>query len=297
MAQESAARVTLIIGTHDRWEFLEEAVAGARAQTYPHLDVVISDDGSRAPELLTLLDRFEQDGLRVLRHPRGGLSRATNATVRAVESEFIMFHGDDDLIEPSYVAEAVAVARSDPRIGIVYCHADFIGTRQGPWELPDVDIAALLIDNQIFATSLLRRADWLQVGGYDERMTEGREDHDLVLKILGLGRMAHRLPATLFHYRQHDLPSLNEITGRSVEKRARAHASIFRNNHDLYLEHAEEFWLHFFRQLDEAKDLRLRYRHLESLRSRHPRLYGTARTVRRAASAARRRAGRRRPLR
>ena len=294
MDQQSPPRATLIIGTHDRWQYLEEAVSAAHAQTYPHLDIVLSDDGSQAPELLVLLDRYEQEGIRTLRHPRAGFSAATNATVRAIDTEYIMILGDDDVIEPSYIADAVEVAQRDPHIGIVYCEADFIGTKQGAWDLPDFDIGSILIDNQIFATALFRRQDWLAVGGYDESMTEGREDHDFILKILGIGRKAHRLPEILFHYRQHDQPPLNAVTGRSAQKRARAYATIFRNNNQLYLEHAEEFWLHFFRQLGESHDIKLRYRHLEAVRQRHPRAYGIARTLRRRGASLRRKLGTRR---
>lgn len=295
MDLQGAPRVTLIISTHDRWQFLDEAIAGARAQTYPHMDIVLSDDGSQAPEMLAQLERHEREGLRVLRHPRRGFSAANNATVRAVDTEYVMVHGDDDLIEPSYIAEAVAVAESDPEIGIVYCRADYIGTRQGPWPLPDFDIRTILIENQIFTTSLFRREDWLAVGGFDESMTEGREDHDFILKILRLGRKVHRLPDTLFHYRQHDQQSLNAVTGRSMESLARAHATIFRNNYELYLEYAEDFWLHYFLRLEEARDIRLRYRHLEAARKRYPRAYDLLRRLRRTSSASlqRVRAGRR----
>lgn len=283
MTTEELERVSLIITTHDRSSFLEEAVAGARAQTYQNLDIVITDDGSTSTPLLRLLDRFEAEGIRVVRRPQVGLARSVNATVAESDSEFVMVHGDDDIIDPRYVEEAVLAATADPTLGIVYCRADFIGTRRGNWDLPDLDIGSILVDNQIFATALFRREDWMAVGGYDEAMDMGREDHDLILKILGLGRGAHRLEGTYFHYRQHVEPSRNAITGRSVEKRAAAHAIMFRNNRDLYIDHAEEFWLHFFRQLDEAKDLRLRYQHLERIRSRFPRLYGALRVARRGA--------------
>ncbi|UEJ81124.1 glycosyltransferase family 2 protein [Brachybacterium halotolerans subsp. kimchii] len=295
MPSEESARVTLVIPSYDRPEYLEQAVASAQAQTWPALDIVVCDDGSTDPEQLRLLERLERDGIAVRRFPHRGVSATLNGGIGSSDARYFLCLGDDDLIEPPYVEEAVKVAEADPRIGVVYCRADVFGAMTGPWELPDFDIGSILIDNQIFATALFRREDWLAVGGYDETMTEGREDHDFLLRILGLGRDVHRLEGTYFHYRQHDRPSLNAVTGRSTETKARVYATMLRNNQSLYLEHAEEFWLHFFRRLEEARDLRLRYRHLEALRARFPRSYGVLRTVRRSAEAltARRHQGRR----
>lgn len=290
MPAHELPRVALVITSHDRSEYLEQAVASARAQTWPALDIVVSDDGSTDPGTLRVLERLESEGTRVLRLPHRGVGAAVNSALASSETPFIMRLDDDDLIEPPYVEEAVGIAEADPRIGVVYCRADLIGARTGPWELPDFDIGSILIDNQIFSTALFRRADWRAVGGYDETMTEGREDHDFLLRILGLGREVHRLDGTYFHYRQHDGRSLNAITGSSTEKRARAYATMLRNNQDLYAEHAEEFWWHVFRRLEEARDVRLRYQHLERLRARFPRAQRALGSVRRGGEALARRA-------
>lgn len=283
MPPDDPARVTLVITTHDRHEYLEEALGSARAQTYGAVDLVVADDGSTDPRLLRLLERIEADGVRVLRCPPRGVSATLNSAFASTEGTYVMRLDDDDVIAPAYIEQAVRAAASDPRIGVVYCRAELFGTEEGPWSLPDLDLGALLIDNQVFATALFRREDWRAVGGYDESMREGREDHDFLLKVLGLGREVHRLEGTYFRYRRHDGPSLNAVTGRSTPAKARAYAAMLRNNQALYVEHAEEFWLHVFRQLEEARDLRLRYRHLEQLRRRWPRLYGAARTGRRTA--------------
>jgi len=272
MTPAGPARVTLVIATHDRHEYLLSAVDSAARQTYPAVDLVIADDGSTSPRLLEMLDALEKDGYRVLRGAHRGVSAAVNDAVAANPSVYFMRLDDDDVIDPPYIEEAVQIAERDPDVGVVYCRADLFGTEEGPWDLPPFEIGSLLIDNQIFSTSLFRRADWRTVGGYDESMREGREDHDFLLKVVGLGRTVHRLDGTYFHYRRHSGPSLNAITGSSPEKRARAYATMFRNNQALYAEHAEEFWLGFFQQLSMSKELRLRYRHLERLRRGHPRL-------------------------
>lgn len=287
MTPDVTPQVVLVITTFDRPDFLREALASAQSQTYPALDIVVSDDGSTDPRMLALLDDLEREGVRVLRHPHGGISHSLHAAVSATDSTYLMVLGDDDLIDAPYVAEAVAVAEHDPSIGMVYCRADLFGDQDGRWDLPDFTIGPLLFDNQIFATMLFRRADWEAVGGYDLDMREGREDHDFLLRLVGLGRRAHRLDGTYFHYRRHGDASLNAVTGLSPTKRSEAYAKIFRNNLDLYAENAEYFWYQIFREREDARDLRLRYRHFEKLRERHPRWYSALRAARRRAESAR----------
>lgn len=291
---DDAPVVALVIATHQRPDFLRETLASAYAQTYPGVRIVISDDGSTDPALLALLDACDAEGITVLRHPHRGFPASLNAAIAATPADYVMVLGDDDLIEPPYIAEAVAAAEADPSVGIVYCRADLFGTVEGPWRLPPFEIGPMLLDNRIFTTALMRRADWEAVGGFDETMTDGREDHDFWLRILGLGRGVAQLPHTYFHYRQHGSGSMNKDLARSREKLVRAHATMLRTNLALYEEHAEEFWALLFDRVDEINDLRHRYRHLEALRARHPRLLAAAQATRRLKGRLRRRGRRHR---
>lgn len=272
-------RVALIITTHNRPDYVEEALLSAKSQTYKNLEILVVDDGSSDSNMLLLLDRFSDSGVRVLRNAHEGVSGNIHKGVNATTSKYVMILNDDDLIDPPYIEEAVRAAEADCNIGMVYCQATKFGTEVGPWILPAFNIPDALVHNMIFATMLFRRADWEAVGGHDRTMIFGREDHDFVLKLAGLGRTAHRLEGTYFHYRQHQLASVNRISGEDRRKRAIAHASIFRNNIDLYRDHAEEFWFRYFTEVQEAQRIRLRYSRLENLRERFPRLVKAARTL------------------
>lgn len=155
---------------------------------------------------------------------------------------------------------------------MVYCRATKFGSVNELWNLPDYNVAGLLTHNMVFATMLFRRDDWRAFGGHDIEMLHGREDHDFVLKLAGLGRTAHRLEGVYFHYRQHGLASVNRIGGEDRRKRATAHASMLRNNSGLYLEHAEDFWFNYFNDIQEANKIRMRYAFLEKLRAKSPRV-------------------------
>lgn len=199
----SAARVSIIIPCYNDGKYLPEAVASARAQTHPAIEIIVVDDHSTDPETLTVYERLRGEGIQVLQTPAGrkGPSAARNTGIAAATGEYLLPLDADDVIAPAYVSKAVAVLEADPAIGICYCHARFMGLKSGPWTLPPYSFEELLCGNMIFATALFRKADWEKVGGYDERLTVGLEDYALWLRLTDQGAQVHQLKEELFFYR------------------------------------------------------------------------------------------------
>lgn len=245
---------------------LDEAVSSVTAQTYPAIEIVITDDGATDGETLASLRRQEEAGITVLRQANAGPAAARNAALRVARGEFFM-PLDDDLIEPPYIEEAVRAMAEDPELGIVYCRAEMFGSVSGEWRLPHFNYPYHLLWNAIFACALFRREDWQTVGGYNEDL-KGREDHDFSLRILGLGRTVHRLEGVYFRYRRGRPHSVNDaIHARSARDRMiSTYATMFRTNRRVYLDHAEDFFTGIFAVVDERNELYQRYRHLEKLR-------------------------------
>lgn len=278
--------VSLIIPVYNTGSYLPETMASAFAQTWPALEIVVVDDGSTDPLTLELLHELSADPrVLLIRQDNQGPAAALNTGIRASNAEWFMPLGSDDLIGPTYVQKSAEVMGRRPEVSIVYCRAEMFGAVAGPWGLPDFDWSTFLVHNLIFISALFRRSDWESVGGFDESMREGREDHDFVMKVLGHGGVPHRLEEVLFHYRIRP-DSVNAQVGDSREKLIRAHASIFRNNLDTYQEHAEDLFTFIFRQHDEIMDLRHRYAALERLRTGHPRTVEAAKSVRNLARGA-----------
>jgi glycosyltransferase involved in cell wall biosynthesis len=210
--------------------------------------------------------------------PNSGLPAARNAGVRRASGTFILPLDADDLIEPDYVTEAVAAMSADSTLGIVYSRASKFGEVEGDWALPDFDIDRILVENCIFSCSMFRRDDWAAVGGYDETMRRGREDHDFWLRIISLGREVRRLEGRYFHYR---IRSSSMNHGYTRDEYVQIYAQIFRNNIGLYAEHPEALIRHRFELMDELNDLRHRYALLERARLRWPQVHAGLRRVRR----------------
>lgn len=277
-----AALAAIVMPCFNSGRYIKAAVASALAQTYTPLECIIVDDGSTDPETLAELSSIETlPRTTVIRTANRGAPAARNTAIRATAATYILPLDADDMIEPSYVAEAVAILEANVEVGLVYCLADLMtdGVRR-PWHLPDFSMKTILLQNLIFVSAVYRRADWEAAGGYDEELVLGKEDHDFNLKILNLGRTVHRIDAVRFTYRQ-AAGSHNSLTGDNRANLVTVSARRFRNNLHLYDRHAEEFFDHIYDLVDQRNDLAHRYAALERLRLRHGRLWRAARVVRR----------------
>jgi glycosyltransferase involved in cell wall biosynthesis len=111
--------ITIAIPTFNRASWLRGCVQAALAQSYAHLEVVVSDNAS-TDETSAVLGEFEDRRLRVLKQSRNvGLTANWNACLTAAEGEYIVFVPDDDRIAPWFLERCIALIRRDPQISVV----------------------------------------------------------------------------------------------------------------------------------------------------------------------------------
>lgn len=237
-------KVSIIIPCYNDGKYLPEAIASAKLQTYPNIEIVIVDDHSNDAETQSKLSALAgQPGIQVLSVPNGrkGLAAARNLGIQYACGEYILPLDADDTIEPSYSEKAVAVLDANPDIGICYCRADLFGLKRGPWRLPPYSPEAMLLENMIFATAFFRRSAWEDIGGYDESLTLGFEDHAFWLALFEQGAKVHMLDEVLFHYRIKPNSMIAQMAQDNRAERAKlmvvqAHRPIYERNVDkIYL--------------------------------------------------------------
>jgi glycosyltransferase involved in cell wall biosynthesis len=167
------------------------------AQTYPRLEVVLVDDGSKDDTCVAAARTLSAYPLncRLIEIPNQGPSTARNVGWRAAQGELIQFLDDDDEIDPDKIrlqAEWIAGRRStaamvystwaernarSPRAALA-CSPQHVD-----WQIHDV----IRSDRFLHLASGLLRKHWLEaVGGFDERLWL-IEDVDLQIRILASG--------------------------------------------------------------------------------------------------------------
>lgn len=103
--------MSVVIPVFNTAEYLADCVDSVLGQTYPHLDVVLVDDGSTDASG-GLCDAYqERDArVRVLHQPNAGLSAARNTGVAASTGTYVMFLDSDDWLDSECVAVLVNLA-------------------------------------------------------------------------------------------------------------------------------------------------------------------------------------------
>jgi glycosyltransferase involved in cell wall biosynthesis len=104
-----AKRVSVIVVNYNYARFLAQAVDSVLAQTYPHVDVTVVDDGSTdgSRDLVASYG----DAVRPLFKPNGGMASAVNAAVAAATGDIVMILDADDFLRPEAVARVVEAWR------------------------------------------------------------------------------------------------------------------------------------------------------------------------------------------
>lgn len=249
--------VSVIMPCYNDGAYIEEAVASLQRQTYPHIELIVIDDGSDDVKTRAVLKRLQYPCLQILHTKHVRPAAARNAGIRAAKGKYILPLDSDDTIEPEYIEKAVQVLEQDKKVGIVYCHADLFGKENGAWVLPDYELRVELLDNCIFVTALFRKADWVEVGGFAEDFLHGMEDYDFWLSILELGREVVQLPEVYFHYR---IKAVSRTTGFNSNLKAiqETYVRLYERHKKLYQQHMDVYCKEMRRALIEAT-VSLRY--------------------------------------
>ncbi|MFV2115573.1 glycosyltransferase family 2 protein [Micromonospora sp. LOL_025] len=108
--------VSVIVPNYNYARALHLCLDSLRAQTYPHLEIVVVDDCSTDDSVAVA----EAHGARVVRTPRnGGPAAARNLGAATAAGEILFFIDSDVAAKPDAVANAVELLAGDPTIGAV----------------------------------------------------------------------------------------------------------------------------------------------------------------------------------
>ena len=142
-------RVVACMPTWNAAAFVEPVLRSLDAQTYPDLQVLISDDAS-SDATAALCERFARDRPRFTVHRQArnrGWIGNVNWLLKHAEGEYLFFAFHDDPLEPSYVERLVAALEAAPDAVLAFSDItiDLRGGAQNlvtQWSFPDLDAVA-----------------------------------------------------------------------------------------------------------------------------------------------------------
>lgn len=184
-SQAPAARVGVVVRTKNRPWFLRRALQDIAAQTFSDWCIHIVNDGGDAGPVREAVDSLPahlRPRVAVTDNPHAtGRSAAANAGVRALDTELVVLHDDDDLWHPSFLERTVAhLDRTPGDIGVMTAteivfeaerEGAFVEVGRAPFwrDLTEITYADLLQVNRAVPISYLyRRRLHDEVGFYRE---------------------------------------------------------------------------------------------------------------------------------
>ena len=186
--------------------FLRQAIASVREQTYPYWELCIVNDGGVNAEVHKYLSQLTSTDNRIIysaRDSNGGIAVATNAAIESSSGEFLVFVDHDDTIEPSALSEISSYIMSNPTVDFIYTDDDKIdleGNRYSPQFKPDWSPELMLSYCYVSHMKVVRSSVSKQVGhvrvGYD-----GSQDYDYALRVCEVARSVGHIPKVLYHWR------------------------------------------------------------------------------------------------
>lgn len=119
--------VTGIVPYFRAYEYLREAVGSLLGQSYPEVEVLIVNDGSFAPDDAILAEYDDEPRVTVVTQPNNGEGTARTLGARIARGDYLVMLDADNLLEPDFVARALAVHLAEPDLAYVTCWLRMVG--------------------------------------------------------------------------------------------------------------------------------------------------------------------------
>lgn len=210
--------VSVIMPAYNARPYIAEAINSVLEQDYPHVELIVIDDGSR-DGTAECAESFGER-VKVIRQANAGVAAARNKGLAEARGELIAFLDADDVWLPGKLKAQVEYLHAHPETGVVYgvfsrWHAKPDGSFDPP-PSPEVSdpqnlliaehsgwvYTKLLFDNIVhIITAMVRREVVEKLTGFDQSLPTG-EDYDFWLRMSRHFR-ADKLNRVLAYYRIH----------------------------------------------------------------------------------------------
>jgi hypothetical protein len=104
------ALVSIIIPAYNSEQWISDAAKSALAQTWPHKEIIIIDDGSN-DATLKIAQSFSSKSLKVISQDNRGASSARNKGLQDAQGDYIQFLDADDLLAPNKIECQIKLLR------------------------------------------------------------------------------------------------------------------------------------------------------------------------------------------
>ena len=191
-------KVSVVIPTYNRADFICDAIESVLAQTYKDYEVIVVDDGS-TDNTREVLKKYG-DRIKYIYQENKRQGAARNTGIKNSTGEYIAFLDSDDTWLPHKLEKDVACIESDSKIGLVYSNVVKVYSSTGKplYEKTDTvkptgDVLEQVVLRCFISPGsnpLVRKECFMKVGLFNESR-DVVEDYEMVVRIASEYHFGH----------------------------------------------------------------------------------------------------------
>jgi hypothetical protein len=205
---------------------MREAIQSALAQTYPNIEVIVVNDGSKDNGETDRIARSYGSRIRYYSKENGGVATAINYGIEQMEGEYYSWLSHDDLYSVDKIEKQMEMIGRLPKDTIVFSGYELINEKAEkigdvsphtiyPIEKLELSLFAILRGLINGNTLLIHKSHFNRVGLFDPRL-KSTQDYDLWFKMFRGSRIAY-IPGNYVKSRVHDQQGTHTISQHEEE--------------------------------------------------------------------------------
>jgi len=198
--------VSIITPMYNASCFVAQSIESVLAQTYPHWEMLIVNDGSKDNSAEIVLTYAKKDfRIKLINQVNAGSAAARNNALRNVSGKYICFLDSDDLWTPYLLEEQLKFMHATKAMVVTasYDMIDEAGKKcLNPYIVPkSIKKTNLLKINSMSCLTTIYNAEALGVTFFKENLKSFRDDLNYWIDILEKAKIAFGNPRVLASYR------------------------------------------------------------------------------------------------
>ena len=196
-------KVSVIMPCYNKAEYVEEAIESVLKQTYNNIEIIVVNDGStdNSSEVIKSISDRNENIIFFDEKENRGVVWARNFGIAKATGEFILPLDADDTIQATFIEKAVRILERNSKM-VISCKNVFDKDANDNKGL--IDTQKIVLGDELFVcTSMFRKTDFEEVGGYKEIFNKiGCEDFELYVNFISKGYKFYKINERLFNYRR-----------------------------------------------------------------------------------------------
>ncbi|MFH1522436.1 MAG: glycosyltransferase [Patescibacteria group bacterium] len=206
---QNKIKISCIIPTCDRPEYLKQALDSIFKQTYKPGEIIVVNNGKESLDLKD--ERYKN--IKVYNIiPYVGVSQARNFGASLASGDYLAFLDDDDLWSENYLENTLKAIESGAQCilsRIDYLDKDKVSLAKNPHRRLSVENLYTFNPGVIGSNIVVSKNIFIQVGGFDTKLVTS-EDKSLIIEILKRKIKIATLPDSQVLWRVHQIERLTD---------------------------------------------------------------------------------------